>query len=178
MKLTVIGGAGLIGSQVVGKLTAAGHQAVPAALSTGLDLITGQGLDQALEGAEVVINVANSPRPLTTPPFACPLPASSRSPPPTSPALSPASPPARRCEASGTLPARMSSPRRTRPVHPGSTAGQPDRHHRQRGRHLRARHRRRAHRRPGRTPGHHALPGLDPPGPVTGQPATPEPPGP
>ncbi len=61
MKVTVIGGTGLIGSQVVGKLTAAGHQAIPAALSTGLDLITGQGLDQALERAEVVVNVANSP---------------------------------------------------------------------------------------------------------------------
>ena len=61
MKLTVIGGTGLIGSQVVQKLTAAGHQAVPAALSTGLDLITGKGLDRALEGAEVVINLANSP---------------------------------------------------------------------------------------------------------------------
>jgi uncharacterized protein YbjT (DUF2867 family) len=61
MKITVIGGTGLIGSQVVQKLTAAGHQAVPAALSTGLDLITGKGLDQALEGTEVVVNVANSP---------------------------------------------------------------------------------------------------------------------
>ena len=61
MKLTVIGGTGLIGSQVVRKLTAAGHEAVPAALSTGVDLITGEGLDQALEGAEVVINLANSP---------------------------------------------------------------------------------------------------------------------
>jgi uncharacterized protein YbjT (DUF2867 family)/quercetin dioxygenase-like cupin family protein len=61
MKLTVIGGTGLIGSQVVQKLTAAGHQAVPAALSTGLDLITGKGLDQALEGADVAVNVANSP---------------------------------------------------------------------------------------------------------------------
>ena len=61
MKLTVIGGTGRIGSQVVQQLTATGHQAVPAALSTGLDLITGQGLDQALEGAEVVVNVANSP---------------------------------------------------------------------------------------------------------------------
>jgi uncharacterized protein YbjT (DUF2867 family) len=61
MNLTVIGGTGLIGSQVVQKLTAAGHQAVPAALSTGLDLITGKGLDQALEGTEVVVNVANSP---------------------------------------------------------------------------------------------------------------------
>ena len=61
MKLTVIGGTGMIGSQVVQKLTAAGHQAVPAALSTGVDLITGKGLDQAMEGAEVGINVANSP---------------------------------------------------------------------------------------------------------------------
>jgi uncharacterized protein YbjT (DUF2867 family) len=61
MKFTVVGGTGLIGSQVVQKLTAAGHEAVPAALSTGLDLITGKGLDQALEGADVVVNVANSP---------------------------------------------------------------------------------------------------------------------
>jgi len=61
MKLVVIGGTGLVGSQVVKKLTVAGHQAVPAAPETGVDLISGQGLDQALAGAEVVINVANSP---------------------------------------------------------------------------------------------------------------------
>ncbi len=61
MRIVVVGGTGLIGSQVVGKLTAAGHEAVPAALSTGVDLITGKGLDQALEGAEVAINLANSP---------------------------------------------------------------------------------------------------------------------
>jgi uncharacterized protein YbjT (DUF2867 family) len=61
MKLTVIGGTGLIGSQVVQKLTAAGHKAFPAAPSTGVDVITGKGLDQALEGAEVAINLANSP---------------------------------------------------------------------------------------------------------------------
>src|SRR5215472_18121059 len=61
MKLTVIGGTGLIGSQVVRQLTAAGHEVVPAALSTGVDLITGKGLDQAMEGAEVGINLANSP---------------------------------------------------------------------------------------------------------------------
>ena len=61
MKLTVIGGTGLIGSQVVQKLTAAGHEAVPAALSTGVDLMTGKGLDQALEDADVAINLANSP---------------------------------------------------------------------------------------------------------------------
>ncbi|WP_037913213.1 SDR family oxidoreductase [Actinacidiphila yeochonensis] len=61
MKVTVIGGTGLIGSQVVRKLKAAGHEAVPAALSTGVDLISGQGLSQALEGAETVVNVVNSP---------------------------------------------------------------------------------------------------------------------
>jgi uncharacterized protein YbjT (DUF2867 family) len=61
MKLVVIGGTGLVGSQVVKKLTAAGHEAVPAAPDTGVDLITGKGLDQALAGADVVINVANSP---------------------------------------------------------------------------------------------------------------------
>ncbi|HKF15868.1 MAG TPA: SDR family oxidoreductase [Candidatus Dormibacteraeota bacterium] len=61
MKLTVIGGTGLIGSQVVQKLTATGQEAVPAAPSTGVDLITGKGMDQALDGAEVVVNLANSP---------------------------------------------------------------------------------------------------------------------
>jgi uncharacterized protein YbjT (DUF2867 family) len=61
MKATVIGGTGLIGSQVVRRLTGAGHQAVPAAPSTGVDLLTGKGLDQALEGADVVVNLANSP---------------------------------------------------------------------------------------------------------------------
>jgi uncharacterized protein YbjT (DUF2867 family) len=61
MKLVVIGGTGLIGAQVVTKLAAAGHEAVPAAPDTGVDLITGTGLDQALEGADVVINLANSP---------------------------------------------------------------------------------------------------------------------
>ncbi|MFF7944082.1 SDR family oxidoreductase [Nocardia gamkensis] len=61
MQITVVGGTGRIGSQVVRKLTAAGHEAIPAAMSTGVDLITGKGLDQALEGAEVVIDLANSP---------------------------------------------------------------------------------------------------------------------
>lgn len=61
MRITVIGGTGLIGSQVVRKLTAAGHEAVPASLSTGVDLLTGTGLDEALEGAETVVNLANSP---------------------------------------------------------------------------------------------------------------------
>ncbi len=61
MKLVVIGGTGLVGSQVVKKLTAAGDEAVPAAPDTGVDLLTAKGLDQVLDGAEVVINVANSP---------------------------------------------------------------------------------------------------------------------
>ncbi len=60
MKLTVIG-TGLIGSQVIKKLTAAGHEVVPASRSTGVDLLTGKGLDRALKGAEVVINLSNSP---------------------------------------------------------------------------------------------------------------------
>ena len=60
MKLTVVGGTGLIGSQVAQKLTVARHQAVSRSCP-GLDLIRGQGLDQALEGAEVVVKVANRP---------------------------------------------------------------------------------------------------------------------
>jgi uncharacterized protein YbjT (DUF2867 family) len=51
MKITVIGGTGLIGSQVVQKLTAAGHQAVPAAPVHRPRPDHGKGLDQALEGA-------------------------------------------------------------------------------------------------------------------------------
>ncbi|WP_031512598.1 SDR family oxidoreductase [Streptomyces sp. NRRL F-5123] len=61
MKFTVIGGTGLIGSQVVAKLAAAGHEAVAASPSTGVDVITGEGLDKALEGAGVVVNLSNSP---------------------------------------------------------------------------------------------------------------------
>jgi hypothetical protein len=67
MKLTVIGGTGRIGSQVIQKLTAAGHEAAPAALSTGVDLITGKGLDQALEGASLA-QVAGRPGTTLPPP--------------------------------------------------------------------------------------------------------------
>jgi uncharacterized protein YbjT (DUF2867 family) len=61
MKVTVVGGTGLIGSQVVRRLNAAGHDATAASRSEGVDLISGQGLVQALEGAETVVNLADSP---------------------------------------------------------------------------------------------------------------------
>jgi uncharacterized protein YbjT (DUF2867 family) len=61
MKIAVIGGTGLIGSQVVKILNASGHEAVPHSPSTGLDLLSGAGLDEALRGADVVVNLTNSP---------------------------------------------------------------------------------------------------------------------
>jgi uncharacterized protein YbjT (DUF2867 family) len=61
MKIAVIGGTGLIGSQVVRLLDAAGHEAVPHSPSTGLDLLSGKGLAEALRGTDVVVNLSNSP---------------------------------------------------------------------------------------------------------------------
>ena len=61
MKIAVIGGTGLIGSQVVQILNEGGHTAVPHSLTSGVDLLTGQGLPEALAGAEVVVNLTNSP---------------------------------------------------------------------------------------------------------------------
>ncbi|TNH26834.1 LysR family transcriptional regulator [Micromonospora orduensis] len=61
MKIAVLGGTGLIGSQVVTILRAAGHEAVPLSPSTGVDLLTGRGLSDALTGADVVVNLTNSP---------------------------------------------------------------------------------------------------------------------
>ncbi|MFC4949142.1 SDR family oxidoreductase [Pseudonocardia sp. GCM10023141] len=61
MKISVIGGTGLIGSRVVENLNTAGHEAVPHALSTGVDVITGQGVAAAVAGADVVVNLTNSP---------------------------------------------------------------------------------------------------------------------
>jgi uncharacterized protein YbjT (DUF2867 family) len=61
MKFAVIGGTGLIGSQVVKNLNAAGHEAAPHSQSTGVDVISGQGLDEAVAGVDVVVNVTNSP---------------------------------------------------------------------------------------------------------------------
>lgn len=61
MKVIVIGGTGLIGSKLVARLRADGHQAEPAAPSTGVDTLTGAGLDAVLVGADVVVDVSNSP---------------------------------------------------------------------------------------------------------------------
>ncbi|MCO4889500.1 SDR family oxidoreductase [Cupriavidus sp. WGtm5] len=61
MKIVVIGGTGLIGSKVVARLAAQGHQVVAASPQTGVNALTGEGLEQALAGAQVVVDVANSP---------------------------------------------------------------------------------------------------------------------
>jgi uncharacterized protein YbjT (DUF2867 family) len=61
MKIVVIGGTGLIGSKVVAKLKQKGHEAIAAAPNTGVNTITGEGLTDALAGAQVVVDVANSP---------------------------------------------------------------------------------------------------------------------
>jgi uncharacterized protein YbjT (DUF2867 family) len=61
MKIVVIGGTGLIGSKLVGALREHGHEAVPAAPNTGVDTLTGDGLADVLDGADVVVDVSNSP---------------------------------------------------------------------------------------------------------------------
>jgi uncharacterized protein YbjT (DUF2867 family) len=61
MKIVVIGGTGLIGSKLVRKLREHGHEAVPASPDSGVDTLTGAGLAEALEGAQVVVDVSNSP---------------------------------------------------------------------------------------------------------------------
>ena len=61
MKILVIGGTGRIGSKVVERLRAAGHDIVVAAPSTGIDVLTGEGLDAAMDGTDVVVDLANSP---------------------------------------------------------------------------------------------------------------------
>ena len=61
MKIVVIGGTGLIGTKLASKLRQSGHEVVPAARSTGVNAITGEGLDKVLSGAEIVVDVANSP---------------------------------------------------------------------------------------------------------------------
>jgi len=61
MKIVVIGGSGLIGKKVVTKLRQHGHEVVAASPSSGVNTVTGEGLAQALAGAQVVVDVANAP---------------------------------------------------------------------------------------------------------------------
>ena len=61
MKLVVIGGSGLIGSKLVTKLRDHGHEAVPASPNSGVNTLTGEGLADALQDADVVVDVSNSP---------------------------------------------------------------------------------------------------------------------
>jgi uncharacterized protein YbjT (DUF2867 family) len=61
MKIVVIGGTGLIGSKLVAKLDEQGHEAVPASPASGVNTLTGEGLSEVLEGAQVVVDVSNAP---------------------------------------------------------------------------------------------------------------------
>lgn len=61
MKIVVIGGTGLIGSKVVKNLRQQGHDVIAASPSTGVNAVTGEGLADALAGAQVVVDVSNSP---------------------------------------------------------------------------------------------------------------------
>src|SRR5438046_1342440 len=61
MKIVVIGGSGLIGKKVVTNLRQRGHEVVAASAASGVNSVTGEGLAQALAGAQVVVDVANAP---------------------------------------------------------------------------------------------------------------------
>jgi uncharacterized protein YbjT (DUF2867 family) len=61
MKVVVIGGTGLIGSKLVEKLNEHGHEASPASPQTGCNTITNEGVDEAVAGADVLVDVSNSP---------------------------------------------------------------------------------------------------------------------
>jgi uncharacterized protein YbjT (DUF2867 family) len=61
MKIVVIGGSGLIGSKLVKKLREDGHDALAASPDSGVDSVTGEGLAEALAGAQVVVDVSNAP---------------------------------------------------------------------------------------------------------------------
>ncbi|MCB8840211.1 SDR family oxidoreductase [Aurantimonas sp. VKM B-3413] len=61
MRIVIIGGTGLIGSKTVERLRKKGHEVLAASPSSGVDTITGEGLDEALEDTQVVIDLANSP---------------------------------------------------------------------------------------------------------------------
>jgi uncharacterized protein YbjT (DUF2867 family) len=61
MKIVVIGGSGLIGSKLVPKLRERGHEAIAASPNSGVNTLTGEGLEKVLNGASVVVDVSNSP---------------------------------------------------------------------------------------------------------------------
>ncbi|HVW34682.1 MAG TPA: SDR family oxidoreductase, partial [Acidimicrobiia bacterium] len=61
MRIVVVGGTGLVGGNVVRRLMAGGHEALPASPSTGVDTITGKGLAEIMAGAAAVIDVSNAP---------------------------------------------------------------------------------------------------------------------
>jgi len=61
MKIVIIGGTGQIGTKLVERLTAQGHEAVAASPSTGVNTLTGEGLAEAFAGAQVVVDVTNAP---------------------------------------------------------------------------------------------------------------------
>src|SRR5579872_5862287 len=60
-KIVVIGGTGLIGSKTVAVLRKGGHEVVAASPKSGVNTVTGEGLEEAMAGAQVVIDLANSP---------------------------------------------------------------------------------------------------------------------
>jgi uncharacterized protein YbjT (DUF2867 family) len=62
VKIVVIGGTGLIGSKLVERLREDGHEPLAASPDTGVDTLTGEGLAEALRGAQVVVDVANAPQ--------------------------------------------------------------------------------------------------------------------
>src|SRR5262245_38439258 len=61
MKIVVIGGSGLIGKNLIPLLRGRGHEAVSASPSSGVNTLTGEGLAEALAGADVVVDVTNAP---------------------------------------------------------------------------------------------------------------------
>ena len=61
MKIVILGGTGLIGAELTRQLRAAGHEALAASPRTGVNAVTGEGLAAALQSAQVVVDVSNSP---------------------------------------------------------------------------------------------------------------------
>lgn len=61
MKIVVIGGSGLIGTKLVNRLRQLGHEVIPASPASGVNTITGEGLNEVLKGTDIVVDLANSP---------------------------------------------------------------------------------------------------------------------